>query len=447
MSSISYNLGGIAKVTLPMILTALSANLMYVADRMILAHYSIDAMNAVSISSNMVSIVSYLFISIACVAEIYVGQYNGSNQTKNLAKPVWQMIYLSLFASIFFIPLGYFAKHINLLPSYYESDGVAYQSILTYFCSITCLVAAISAFFIGQGKTAIVTIVVVIGNLINILLDVIFIFGVDDIIPALGSSGAAIATVSSEFIQVVILFSLFCRRSNRRDFDTLKNRKFDKKIFVGCCKIGAPLSIGRLFEISAWYAIYVAMSHVSKDMATVHGIASNIFILFVFFEEGLSKSIATLSANLIGMKDLDGIKKLYKIFCIATIFIGFLIAIPLVLCPGFILKLLGLVSSEIAHLYPDLLIIFKILVINIILETLGCVTWGILMAGGDSKYPIIANISCIWVLVVIPIIVMYYTQTLTSAVTMWQLCSLWCLVSFLFIYKRYKSLKWYHKLV
>jgi MATE family multidrug resistance protein len=424
----NYNISGILKVTIPLILTALSANLMFVADRAILAYYSIDAMNAVGISSNMVALISYMFISIACTAEIYVGQYNGSKQFENLAGPVWQMIYLSLLANIVFIPLGIFAKHCNMLPEYYKTEGITYQSLMSYFCSLPCAVAAISAFFIGQGKTAIISMVVIIGNILNVILATILVFGISGIIPSLGVKGAAIGTILSEAMQLLILLTVFFKKNNRKVFKTFENRKFDKKIFLGCCKIGTPMSIGRLFEIGAWYFLYATVSNISKELATIYGIAINIFVVFAFFQEGLSKAVATLSANLIGMKNL-------------------IVSVPLVLFPEIISGFLDMIGKDIPSIYPILKIIFKIMFLSIVFETFGCIFWGILMSGGDTRYPIIVNLTLLWSIVVTPVIIMYYTKTLDSVILIWGLCAVWGILSLFFLYKRYKSLKWYNRIV
>jgi MATE family multidrug resistance protein len=340
-----------------------------------------------------------------------------------------------------------FSKYLNMLPVYYRDDGIAYQSILSYFCSIPCMTAAISSFFVGQGKLAVVSIAVLAGNLLNVVLDIALVFGINSVIPELGAKGAAIATVISEIVQLAILICVFFKQDNRKNFKVFENMRFDKILFKKCCKIGFPMSIGRLFEISAWYFIYVVLGHVSKEMATVHGIASTVFTIFAFLQEGLSKAISTISANLIGMKNLDGVKRIFKIFVMITLCISALTAIPLVIFPEFLFNFQDMTGNDISSFHFVLRVIFKIIVLDIFLETLGCVIWGILMSGGDTRYPIIANLLCLWGFVVIPVIVMYYLEILGSVVLVWELCILWCAASLLFMYRRFKSLKWYSSVV
>jgi MATE family multidrug resistance protein len=448
---IDYSLRGIAKVTIPLVLVALSSNLMLFADRVIVGIYSIDAMNAMSISGNMVAIVSYMFVSMACTAEVYVGQYNGSDQKDQLAKPVWQMIYLAILSIVVFVLFGSSAEYISMLPEYYKKDGIPYQALLSYFGFLPCLFAAISAFFIGRGKTTIITATVFLGNVLNIALDILLVPGIEGVISPMGTSGAATATIVSEFVQVAILACKFLSKKYRIEYHTLKNRKFDKAIFMGCCKMGAPMSIGRVFEISAWYFVFVAISHVNKDLSTVYGISSNVYILFIFVGEGLNKAISTLSANLIGQQNLDGVKKLLKAFTIMTLSSLSIVALPFVLYPECIFFLLEKTGNDMSCIPPSmlqmLLTTLKMVFVSILFESMTCVVWGVLISGGDTKYPIVANLSTLWGAVVIPIIFMYYTHTLNSVIVVYCLCIVWACVSFFLLYNRYKSLKWYNKLV
>lgn len=455
MKNVNYKLNNrvegslkcILGISLPLILSALSDSILHLIDRMILAYYSLDSMNAAAISGNLACVFSFMFVAIAGVAEIYVGQNNGAKNYDKLAVPTWQMIYLAAIAVVVFFPIGYFAEYINLLPECYLKEGVEYQRPLTYLCFIPILKVAFAAFFIGQGKTKIITVSVFAGSAINAILDYFLIFGYKDIVPELGCKGAAIATIIAEIIQVLILAKVFFNKSNRINYKTAKSYKFNKEIFFGCFKIGSPMAIGRMIELLAWYVVYATVSHTSKEMATIQGICVTIYLQFAFVCEGLNKSASTISANLIGSRDLEAIKKTFKTFIKITLFMGGIIMIPLIIFPNYIFMILDMLRENVSGLYGDMSIIFKILVLNITLEALGSVTWGFLLSGGDTKYPIIANLSTLWGFVVIPLCVLFYMDQLTSAVTIYWLTTLWGISSFFLIYKRFKSLKWYTLLV
>jgi MATE family multidrug resistance protein len=348
---------------------------------------------------------------------------------------------------IFVIPIGYLTKFLNLIPSYYAEDGVVYQKILTYFCWLPALTAAFTGFFIGRGKTRIVTVVVVLGTLVNIVLDYFLVFGYGSLIPSLGCKGAAIATIVAEGMQTLILASGFWSKWSRKAYNTGKNSGFDKKLFLKCLKIGTPMAFGRGMEMLAWYLMLSAMSHVSRELATIQGIITTIYVLFAFVCDGLVKGSATLSANFIGQKNMPSIACVFRKLTIITIIICSVTMLPLLVAPGVVFNLLNMLNEDISALYPTIAIVFKMLFFEVTAEALCCVSWGILLSGGDSKYPIIANLSCIWGIVVVPVVILFAIGQLKSAVVVNSLCLMGNVASCIIVYRRYKSLKWYKSLI
>ncbi|MDO4974998.1 MAG: MATE family efflux transporter, partial [Alphaproteobacteria bacterium] len=443
---VDSSLKNILIISLPLILSALSNNLMFLIDRMILAYYSIDSMNAAAISGNLVAIFSFIFTSIAGISEIYVGQSNGKKCYSDLATPVWQMIYFSLLGFVILFPFGYFVEYISLIPEYCEKEALDYQRPLIYFSAIPAIKVALASFFIGQGKTKIITYTVLFGAISNIILDILFIFGYQNIIPEMGCKGAAIATILAETVQIFILAIVFFNKNNRLRYKTNTNIKFNKEIFKGCLRLGYPMSAGRIFELLAWYLVYIAISHVSKDLAIIQGICLSIYVLFAFICDGISKSAATISANLIGQKDLTSIKKSFKTFLNIIFVLGLIISIPLAIFPESLLFFLNMLHDDISSLYPEIKTIFKLLCFSIPLEAICSLIWGILMSGGDTKYPMIVNLCSLWGCVVGPICLLYYLGLLHSTVLIYWFTILWSIIILIFFYKRYQSLKWYNLL-
>ena len=445
--TIDSSLRNILNVTIPIVLSALSVNLVYVIDRFMLAKYSVDAMNAAVMSGNFVAIFSFMMASITSIAEVFVGQYNGSKQYDKLAIPIWQMIYFSLASMVFFAPIAYFSEHINTLPPYYFKDGVIYQKTLMYFEFIPPIKVALAAFFIGQGRTKIVTFCIFVGSILHVMINFLLIYGVTDLIPCMGIRGAAIGSIVSEMIQVIILASLFFNKHNRKTHNTLKNRKIDPKLMLKCIKTAFPLSAGNAFTMIIWYIVQTMVSHISKDLATAYNIGINIYIMFIFIGDGFLKATATICANMIGNGDIDSIKKTYRTFIFISIIAGAMISIPLVFFPKWILFALDMFPASLSELYDTIKIILIIVTVNITLEMILCATWGVLTAGGDTKYPAIVYQLFLCLLILLPLVILRYFNMLNSAITVNLFSVASTLGSTFFIYKRYKSLKWYKKLV
>ena len=175
---LNHSLRSVLKITIPILITSLSVNLLNIIDRFMLAHYAIDSMNAAMIAGCCVSIFTFLFTGIAEMSEIFVGQYNGSRQFDKLAAPVWQMLYMAAGSILIFIPIAYFSDTLNFLPSYFLEEGLNYQRPLLYFACFPIAKIALSGFFIGQGKTKLVTSIIVLGIFLNVVFNSFLIYAI-----------------------------------------------------------------------------------------------------------------------------------------------------------------------------------------------------------------------------------------------------------------------------
>lgn len=436
----------ILTVTLPIVLINLSEAIMCNIDRMMVIGYSVDALNAVSVSANLFGVFSYLFIGIANAAEIYVGQFNGAKNFKKLSSPVWQMVYFSIASAFVFFPAAYFTEYFNLLPLHYFYDGVAYQKIIMYGGPLFPMFVAFAAFFVGQGRAQIVSFSVICGAIVNIILDYLLIYGVKGTIPRLGTAGAAIATVMAQFFQILVLLVAYCTKKNRSL--ALASCKPDKSIFIGCIKIGAPMSASNFLVLLAWYFVQAMATNGPKDLATVYSISVSIYTLAISLGEGLSRATSTVTANMIGRNDLDSIKRSNLKFTILALIWSLLFVIPLSIFPDkCIFSFLELLKEDVSSVYAQLATTMHWISGNVILESLLCILWGILVAGGDTVYPSVVYQFFIWSCVVIPTAICYYFGYFQSAVLVYQLSFLWLVGSLLTFYRRYRSMKWYNKLV
>ena len=445
---IDGSIKSILRITIPIILSTISISFMFLIDRFFLAGYSVDAMNAACISGNFVAMLSLFFIGITGAAGVFVGQYNGARQYNMLAVPVWQMIYFSLASVPLFLVLAYFSPHLNMLPPYFLKDGVAYQQTLMCLGFLGPLRVSITAFFVGQGKTKIIACsAIIIGAITNIILDYLLIYGVPGKIPSLGCRGAAIATNMSEFSQVMILTCILFSSYNRKKFNVLKNHQINFEIFKGCYRIEFPMSIGHFAILLAWYMLQTIIGHTSRDASTIYNMALNIFMFFFFISGGLGRSAMSICSNMVGRDDIPSVRETYKFFVILSVCLGGLIAIPLICCPNWILSALNGLSSDISALYPQIKMALLLVSIAITLETIFQSTFGVTLSGGDAKFGIFADMACLWILVVAPTAALYFTNMLHSSQIVFGFMILRSAVSSSILYRRYKSMKWYKKLI
>jgi len=436
----------ILKFTVPMILSALSVSLMIIIDRLVLTRYSIEAVNAVTLAGFFVSVSVFMWISVAQIATVFVGQYNGKGEFKKTGRPVWQMIYLALFAACIFIPSSFFVEKFCFIPESFRSEGIPYQRIFMMFAPLQIVFVALSTFFIGRKQSNIIVVSVFLGNIVNFFLDVALVFGVQGVVTPLGTVGAAIASASSQFFQVVILMFLFLKQKYRDDFGTL-DFKFRKSLFWGCLKVGIPFSFGKLLNMIAWYLVLLFFSYSSNLLATIISAEFMVLVIFTFFANGMEGAVSSMVSNLIGQNDFGGVVSLLKTLIGFNIMVAAVFSIPLLFLNDIVFYMLNLPIDVSSEFYPQFCFILKATFVIVVAEGFFYTFVGVLSAGGDTKYPMCLEIISSWVGAVLPTAILYVSGKLNDVYIAYSIIPFSYVLNCVFVYLRYKKAFWYKQLV
>ena len=439
----SASVGELLHISLPMMLTALSGTLMIFADRLILAQYSVNAMNAAVSAGIIVGVLQYGGIHFTSIAQVFAGENYGAKRFAKVAEPVWQMIWFSMATFIIFLPLAFYGAEL-LLPNRFEEFSLPYFRWLMAFGPTLPLIAALTAFYVCQGKTTLVMVSALISNVLNVILDIILVFGIAGWIPEMGTAGAAIATVISQLLQILLLFRVFITPRNQAKFKTW-NCHLNFKVIWQCFNVGYPNALGHMIEISAIAVIVYLMTIVSATHATVLSVALSTFILFTFFHGGLQRGIITVAANLMGAKNTQLIPKLVRSSLVIYLGFAVLLIIPLIVYPFplidafltedvFPAASLGQVKSitRIALIWLWFAIIF---------DSMKWGFMGILTVGKDTKFIMLVNASSVWIFAVLPIYFFVLVWGASAHYAMLMI-ALNLLVNFGIFLARYLSGKW-----
>lgn len=418
------------KVSYPMMISFFSMMLMIFVDRLFLSWYSSEALNANVQAGTLAWAVIVGWMTMATMSEVFVAQFNGAKKYDELGTPVWQMVWLSLASYLFYLPLAIWGTPL-IYDRLLRPEEFQYFQILMYFGPSIALVSAFGGFFMGRGKTQILQWMAILGNVVNIILDPIFIFGIDGFFPSLGVAGAAIATGLGNVIQVVILLALFLTKKNRERFKThLCRINFD--ILFKTIRIGLPPSTLVCFELLGWALFYHWMAQISTLHIFVASVCQSILILFFFFGMGLEKGVIAMTGNFIGAKQPEKVKKVFfsglTLLGIYSVIVLFLF----VVFPDFLMNwfmsdpsklengslLAGLNMEEVRYyiriglFYSALLIFF---------ENIRWVINGILTAAGDTLFLLVTGALSVWFVLLVPtyFFIVQPKNSITYAFVIW----------------------------
>lgn len=427
----------------PLMISSLSVMLMVFVDRILLAHYSTEAMNAAVNASTFGWAMMASWMVLAGISEVFVAQYNGAGFREKIGEPVWQMIWVSLLSIAFFIPMAIWGGKLFYYDAIPEHQiAREYFKWMMFFGPAYPFYSALCGFFVGRGKTVLITVLAICANFVNGLLDWLLIFGWKDIIPSLGPTGAAIATSGSLIFQVAVLFYFFLKKKNRTDFGTGRYA-IHLPALSQCLKIGFPGALFVGLEIFGFAVYFWLMTKVGESYITIAGICQSVVILFYFFADGVNKAATAVAGNLLGSKRTDLMNNVFSAgLKMHVLFFFFLLCLFYFFSDDLVMQFLPDASEEkIANINNSLSLGLLCMVFYMFFEGVRLLLIGILTAAGDTLFLSIAGILTVWLLFVLPvylIIVVGHAPEIVGPL----LCIFYSAVASGIYFRRYLSDKW-----
>ncbi len=429
-------------ISVPLMLSSFSLMMMVFVDRLLLSQFSLEAHNASVNASVLAWSIIVGWISLTSISEVFVAQYNGAGIKEKLGEPVWQMIWISLGSVFFFIPMGLWGGTFFYGASEASYMKRIYFEWMMFFGPNFVLYGALCGFFVGQGKTKLITVLAVVTNFINAIVDYFLIFGVEGYLEPMGVEGAAIATSVGSIFQVLVLSIIFLNKNNRENHGTAD---FSIKLasLKNSLKLGGPNAIFVTTEVLGWAVFYWIMTLAGDKYITIAGISQDLYILFYFVGEGVNKAAITITGNLIGAKRPHLIDQMLKKGIRLHLYF-FMIMISFLFCfHDFIIRaFLPDASPEyIESIHNPLVISLYLIAVYILFEGICFVYSGILTAAGDIFFLLTSESLMIWVFLIIPVYYIVLGEG-SSLVTPSFVCLLYASFKSLVYFWRYREGKW-----
>ena len=297
-------------------------NLLYnLVDRMYIGHIADIgklALTGVGVCLPLIMLIS-AFVALVSMgaaprASIFLGKGEGENAEKTLGNSFSLLIILSLIITIIFF---FFSEDLLLLFGASENTieyAVDYMKIYSLGTIFVQLTLGLNAFISAQGFATVSMMTVIIGAIVNIILDPILIFGFN-----MGVSGAALATIISQSISMIwILFFLTGKKS------TLKLRKknlpLSKDIIIPSLILGLSPFIMQATESLIAVCFNSSLLKYGGDIAVgAMTILTSVMQFSMLPLNGLTQGRQPIISYNYGAKNSDRVKKAFKILLISCL--------------------------------------------------------------------------------------------------------------------------------
>lgn len=298
--------GGIVRpliyLSMPIVITNLMQTAYNLADTFWLGQYSTTALAAISFGFPMVFLLISFGLGISVAGSVLVAQHTGAGETRQAEYAASQTVTFAIIGSVLLGAVGY--PFIRPFITFLGAEPAVIPGATAYLQVITLGMPFMFGFFMfislmrGAGDT-VTPMYVMFGTVVlNIVLDPFLINGWYGF-PELGVQGAAIATVISRGLAMVIGIAIMLWGARGIQI-RLSMMKPDMGYLKRILNIGIPASIegtGRALSINA---LMLVVGMFSTPVVAAFGIGTRVFSVIFLPAIAVSQGVETMTGQNIG---------------------------------------------------------------------------------------------------------------------------------------------------
>ena len=328
--NISLSFKHINQLAIPALISGVSEPILSLTDAAIIGNMTLNAtesLAAVGIVSTFLSMLIWVLGQTRSAISSIVSQYLGANQLDEVKNLPAQAIFIITTLSLLIIAFTYpFSGQIFKL--YNASDlilnySVSYYNIRVFGFPFTLFTIAVFGTFRGLQNTYYPMIIAIIGASTNIVLDFIFVYGIDGFIKPMHIKGAAYASVIAQLIMALCSAYFMLKKT---DIPLRVKFPFNKEIKKFILMVVNLFVRTLALNITLYFATSYATSYGPSYIAA-YTIAINLWFFGAFCIDGYASAGNILSGKFYGGKDYKSLIKLSDILIKYGIAIGVILAI------------------------------------------------------------------------------------------------------------------------
>ncbi len=387
----------------PLIITMAAQVIMQFADRMFLAWYSHEALAACVPAGVLAMTFSSLFMGLASYTSVFISQFYAKKKYASVTVSLWQGVLLALLSSVLLAaltPVG-----VAIIHSFGHAEAVRaletqYFGLLNLFAGLTVINSALASFFSGRGRTKVPMWASLAGNVINIGLDYVMIFGKLSF-PQMGIIGAAWATIIGCASMTIIYCTLICAGKVRRDFKISRLAGFYKPVFTRLVRFGLPNGFGFLMDILSFTLFTFMVGSIDVLSLEANNIVMSMQPVVFMVILGMGMGIQILASKYQGLKRPDLTLKVLKNACkLGYVYAGAVGVMFFFFAPFFVGLFIPAGAPNAAEIAAKTYPLMKLMSCFVLFDATYLIFGETLRGAGDTKFYMYVMLFCAWGLLI-----------------------------------------------
>jgi len=379
----------------PIVLVQVGLMLMGVVDTVMVGHVSPIALASVALG-NLYSFGLIIFgLGVLLALDPVISQALGANDHAGVERGLQRGMVLALALSI---PTSLLYLAVEPVLTFVRQPAELIPLAAAYVYRV---LPAILPFFVfvvlrqslqAHRRTRPIVITIVVANLLNAVLNYVWIFGKIGF-PALGVIGSAWATLVSRWFMA--LFLLAIGWSHLRPYlSELAPRVLAWRPILRMLLIGAPIGGQMVLEWGAFATIALLMGWLGVVEVAAHQIALNLASLTFMVPVGVSSAASVIVGHAVGRGAPDAVRRASGSALLIVIGFMSLSAIAFIGVPAFFA---GLYTDN-AEVIALVVLLLPIAGVFQVFDGVQAVALGLLRGLGDTRIPIISSVVGFWCL-------------------------------------------------
>lgn len=330
------------QVSFPIVVSMFIQSMYNLVDSYYIGKINEDAFTAISIAFPIQNIMIGIAVGTGVGMNSLISRYLGEKNYEKSNRTAETGLALAIIYGIILLILSRFLPRPFLSAQTTDENiiayGIEYLQIVMGFSMGVFIQIFLERTLQSTGRSIFTMLTQLIGAVLNIILDPIFIFGYFGL-PAMGVKGAAIATVMGQIIGA--LFGCFFEYKFNEEI-TIKKPVLDLEIVKGIYVVGVPSMITITIQSFTIYVLNKMLSAISTSAIAALGAYFKVqsFVFMPIF--GVNNGLVPIVAYNYGAKNKERIIKAIKLAFITVTFMMIFVSVIIMIFPR---EILGIFSA------------------------------------------------------------------------------------------------------
>ena len=384
------------EIALPVTVQCLMQSSLSLIDQIMIGSLGSESIAGIGLAGKFTSLFSVTVAAIVTAAGILISQYFGAKNERGVRDSFYLPMYLSLILVVIFSLLSVFVPNQVMSLYAYDKNTVAKAaSYLIYRTPgyLACVITMfISTLLRNMNRAKLPAVAGIIAIITNTVMNWFLIYGIL-FFPRLEEAGAALATVISQCVEMLIVLTLFIREKKKQNLFLKPTVHFSKEFYKNAFAILMPILIGEFLWSLGENVYAVIYGHLGTEACAAMTLMYPIQGIAIGALCGVSSAAGIIVGNSLGADDNDKAYSQSIDFVKLTVVSGILIGIIVCAISPLYVKLFN-VAPETRLITIRILIAFAVVftakVFNMVIGG------GVLQSGGQTKFMTLINIIGPW---------------------------------------------------